>query len=328
MIVGIGLMIAAAVIFGSFNLFGKRIPFVVYFTGDLSGLDVGAAVNFRGVRIGEVTQLELHFDAQTKQFLIPVYAEIDPDNFIVTGAETVGTPGESIPILVKQGLRAQLSSQSFVTGKLLIELDFHPGTPATLIHQDDSVQEIPAIPSTLQQLQSSVEQLVKTIAAANLPEMIKDVRQLIASLDSQVQALNAPEISQETQQLLQQLTTLTENTNARINEMATDFQQTAASIQQTANQGTVAVDSANKMFTDISTAVESARPMIDALDNAAQRASTLLATANGTIEPGSPVYLELMKLMNEMTMMSQSIRNLADELERDPTSVLFGRQEN
>ena len=232
MIVGIGLMIAAAVIFGSFNLFGKRIPFVVYFTGDLSGLDVGAPVNFRGVRIGEVTQLELHFDAQTKTFLIPVYAEIDPDNFIVTGAETVGTPGESIPILVQQGLRAQLSSQSFVTGKLLIELDFHPGTPATLIHQDDSVQEIPAIPSTLQQLQSSVEQLVKTIAAANLPEMIKDVRQLIASLDSQVQALNAPEISQETQQLLQQLTTLTENTNARINEMATDFQQTAASIQQ------------------------------------------------------------------------------------------------
>ena len=68
--------------------------------------------------------------------------------------------------------------------------------------------------------------------------------------------------------------------------------------------------------------------MIDALDNAAQRASTLLATANGTIEPGSPVYLELMNLMNEMTMMSQSIRNLADELERDPTSVLFGRQEN
>lgn len=328
MIVGIGLMIAAAVIFGSFNLFGTRIPFVVYFTGDLSGLDVGAPVNFRGVRIGEVTKLELHFDARTKSFLIPVYAEIDPDNFVVTGADTVGTPGESIPILVKQGLRAQLSSQSFVTGKLLVELDFHPDTPANMVHQDESVQEIPAVPSTLQQLQSSVEQLVKTIAAANLPEMIKDVRQLIASLDSQVQSINAPEISEETRKLLQELTALTENTNARINEMATNFEQTAASIQQTADQGTVAVDSANKMFTDISSAVESARPMIEALDSAANHASSLLATANGTIEPGSPVYRELMATLNEITLMSQSIRNLADELERDPTSVLFGRQEN
>jgi len=327
-IVGIGLMIAAAVIFGSFNLFGTRIPFVVYFTGDLSGLDVGAPVNFRGVRIGEVTKLELHFDARTKSFLIPVYAEIDPDNFVVTGADTVGTPGESIPILVEQGLRAQLSSQSFVTGKLLVELDFHPGTPANVVHQDESVQEIPAVPSTLQQLQSSVEQLVKTIAAANLPEMIKDVRQLIASLDSQVQSINAPEISEETRKLLQELTALTENTNARINEMATNFEQTAASIQQTADQGTVAVDSANKMFTDISSAVESARPMIEALDSAANHASSLLATANGTIEPGSPVYRELMATLNEITLMSQSIRNLADELERDPTSVLFGRQEN
>lgn len=328
MIVGIALMIAAAVIFGSVNLFGKRIPFVVYFSGDLSGLDVGAPVNFRGVRIGEVTGLELHFNAETKAFLIPVYAEIDPQNFVIENAGTVRTPGENIPLLVQQGLRAQLSSQSFVTGKLLVELDFHPDTPATMIGEDKDLTEIPAIPSTLEQLQSSVEAIVKSIAAAHLPEMITDVRQLIASLDEQVQAIHATEISDDTRKLLRELTALTENTNNRVNELSTSFDQTAASIRQTADQGTVAVDSANKMFNDISAAVESARPMVEALDTAAQRASTLLATANGTIEPGSPVYRELMELMNEITLMSQSIRNLADQLERDPTSILFGRQEN
>lgn len=328
-VVGIGLMVAAAVIFGSFNLFGKRIPFVVYFQGDLNGLDVGAPVNFRGVPIGQVTGLELHFNADTKQFTIPVYGEIDPENFVIEGSAAVRTEGENIPLLVKQGLRAQLSSQSFVTGKLLIELDFHPDTPATMLADaDEHVQEIPTIPSTLEQLQSSVEAIVKSIAAANLPEMMTDVRQLIASLDQQVQALHTTEISEDTRKLLQQLTALTENTNARIDEMSESFDRAATSIQQTADQGTVAVDSANRMFNDISAAVESARPMVEALDTAAKRASALLATANGTIEPGSPVYRELMGLMNEITLMSQSIRNLADQLERDPTSILFGRQEN
>ncbi len=327
-IVGIGLMVAAALIFGSFSFFGQRIPFVVYFQGDLSGLDVGAPVNFRGVRIGEVTGVELHFDAATKKFLIPVYAEIDPENFIVENVGSITRAGESIPVLIQQGLRAQLSSQSFVTGKLLVELDFHPDTPATMIGDDKGVAEIPAIPSSLEELQSSIEKLVKTIAAAHLPELITDVRDLIKDLDSQVNAIHATQISEDTRQLLQQLIVLTENTSSRIDEISASVDATTASIRQTADRGTAAMQSADTMFNDISAAVASARPMIEALDSAASRASTLLVTANGTIEPGSPLYRELMDLLNEVTLMSQSIRNLADQLERDPTSVLFGRQEN
>ena len=51
--------------------------------------------------------------------------------------------------MIEKGLRAQLVTQSLVTGQLQIELDFRPDTPGTLIGPDNGEPEIPAIKSSL-----------------------------------------------------------------------------------------------------------------------------------------------------------------------------------
>ena len=52
-------------------------------------------------------------------------------------------------------MRAQLGSDSFVTGLMYVALDIEPNTPIQMVAPPGSpLQEIPAIPNTLEQAQA------------------------------------------------------------------------------------------------------------------------------------------------------------------------------
>src|SRR5512139_3715931 len=108
------LVVAGVMVFGSGKFFAKRNTVVMFFEGSVKGLNVGSPVVFRGVKIGEVTNVRLLFDPQKLSALIAVYAEVDPESF------TVSVPGEEKSVLekarrgallkplVEKGLKAQL----------------------------------------------------------------------------------------------------------------------------------------------------------------------------------------------------------------------------
>ena len=153
----LALAVAAVMVFGSGKFLAKTIPAVMYFEGSVKGLSVGAPVVFRGVRVGSVTNVELIFDPKKLTFLIPVYIEIDPSK-VKTTAKVKGNL-EYLQPLVERGLRAQLESQSFVTGQLMINIDFFPDTLPGLVGLDPRYAEIPTIASTLDQLSKDIQNL-------------------------------------------------------------------------------------------------------------------------------------------------------------------------
>ena len=59
----IALFLAGLMVLGGGQLFTKRETYVIYFPGSVNGLKVGAAVNFRGVTIGEVTDVRAVYNA-------------------------------------------------------------------------------------------------------------------------------------------------------------------------------------------------------------------------------------------------------------------------
>jgi paraquat-inducible protein B len=50
----------------------------VYFQGSVAGLDVGAPVTFRGVRVGSVTGIAVHLDMTDLTARVPVYLDVNP----------------------------------------------------------------------------------------------------------------------------------------------------------------------------------------------------------------------------------------------------------
>ena len=142
------IMAASLVVFGSGKFFQKTVKCVMYFDESVKGLSVGAPVLFQGVQIGSVTSIVLQVDPGKMQTQIPVIIEYEPEKFQVAASrEMLRDPRKNIPKLIEKGLRAQLGMQSFITGQLVIELDFYPDTPASSQeHRAKDYIEIPNHP--------------------------------------------------------------------------------------------------------------------------------------------------------------------------------------
>ena len=70
--------------------FTKRIRFVLFFDGSVRGLKKNAPVEFKGIKVGQVTDIRLEFDQQDTSFRIPVLIEIEPERIIARGESGAG----------------------------------------------------------------------------------------------------------------------------------------------------------------------------------------------------------------------------------------------
>ena len=141
----------------------QRSFYVLYFDQSVRGLDVGAPVEFRGIRIGEVKDVTLEFDDATGQFRIPVLVAIEPQRVTNVDDMDVGLRHDALQRLVRKGLRAQLQMGSLLTGQLFVELDMHEEAKAAEIVWSEPYPEFPTVPAALEEITSSVTQLAKRL---------------------------------------------------------------------------------------------------------------------------------------------------------------------
>ena len=139
------LAIIAVLVFGGSRFFQDKRYFVTYFDGSVTGLRVGSNVLFRGVRVGYVTDIGILTDASLASFTVPVTYQILPEAFTVlrAPADNGGTRRADIRNdLIDRGLRAKPEGESYVTGQLVIQLDFYPDArpPAEDDHAAHEVQ--------------------------------------------------------------------------------------------------------------------------------------------------------------------------------------------
>lgn len=174
----LALIVAAAFLFGSGLLFKQRRLAVTYFQGSVGGLQNGAPVNFRGVRVGSVANVVLELDARTLDARIPVYLDLEPDRLTWVGGEPVAT---DVSQLVDKGLRARLAMQSVVTGQMEVALDFLPDSPAKLVGAD--LPEIPSAPSEFEALKQTVSELPLAEIANRVDAVLARLDHLLASGD-------------------------------------------------------------------------------------------------------------------------------------------------
>jgi paraquat-inducible protein B len=189
--------------------------FVMYFDGSLRGLSPGAPIDFNGLTVGEVKQINLEYDPTTKRLLFPVSVEVYPDRLRARqrkGAppiETPGVAGHFLDNLVAQGYRAQLRSGNILTGQLYIAFDRFPNAPKATVNRSTTPVEIPTTPGTLQELTGAVTQIAAKIEKLPLEELTTDAHQAmqtlnstLASVDQLVKKIDG-EVTPEVQTVLQ-----------------------------------------------------------------------------------------------------------------------------
>ncbi|SFN10499.1 intermembrane transport protein PqiB [Variovorax sp. OV329] len=166
---------------------GESRHMLLYFNQSLRGLTPGAAVDFRGIVIGEVKSIGVEFDSEHREFRMPVFVEIYPERLRRRAHEkqedSRWTPEQRIRWLVNKGLRAQLRTGNLLTGQVYVALDFFPKAPAAKVDIDKSPLELPTVANSLDDLQAQVQEIASKINKVPFEQIGQDARTAMASLD-------------------------------------------------------------------------------------------------------------------------------------------------
>lgn len=140
---------------------------VIKFSESIRGLSIGAAVEFRGLQIGEVTDIQLVYDVDNDEVTIPVTIAIDDSrlkfkgkNHSVSKLDSHNSK-ERTNHLVKNGLRAQLETGNLLTGQRYVLLDFFPDAEPYIINWDADIPELPSVQGTLGAVKADITSILK-----------------------------------------------------------------------------------------------------------------------------------------------------------------------
>ena len=292
--------VVAILLFGGTQLFKRTSQVVSVFQGSVSGLVVGSPVTFRGVTIGKVRNIEVQVNVADNTGAIPVYMELEPDKISWThGAYRHDAQGMAVAIAA--GLRAQLRSESLVTGQLSVDLDFYPGSPLVLTHLSQREIEIPTMPSDMQ----------------NLKDEIRD--------------LNLRDLADKTRLALTGMQHLLDTASEQLGPVANSLRDTLTTTQLTLKA--VQADAARTMRHIDDLAVEGHSQLVtngrdlDQLlrtaQSAAAQADKLVTTLNDMTAPRSPIRDDLQASVRDLAASADSLRTFTREFERDPAATLF-----
>ncbi len=301
----IALTVMSVIVFGSGKLFSKTIPVVFYFNGSVQGLSVGSPGTFKGVQIGEVKEISLTFNPEGMELKIPVHAGLYPDRIQLTTGQR---RSENLKKAIEAGLRAQLQTQSLITGQLMIALDFHPDEPARY-QGDGSVIEIPTVPTV-------VEQLSQVIKGIKFDEILSKLTRVVEGVEKLV---NAPELASSLKSLdaaLQDIQKLARSVDRQVDPLS-------GSVISAADEYGKLAKNINKELAEMSDVLE--KTLASAQATSEKMEKTLNNSANITSD-GSPVMHEMLQALRDMSGAAKSMQSLADSLERHPESVIFGKK--
>jgi paraquat-inducible protein B len=321
-VVGATVLIAVGVaLFGGAQFFVERNLYVAYFEEGTKGLRDGSNVLMNGVRIGHVSEIALLVDATSYETITRVTLEIFPDTFIQTRNGKVVGQGmqENLThdqLIFDAGLRANLDIESYVTGQLLVELALRPDTRATLHGADPPHPEIPTVPSNIQELLDNVRNWV-----ADARENI-DFAELGERLESILRGVDELSNSEDLRSSLAGISAILNHG---------DTQALAGSMRSALKEVQIAAADASELFrgmdADVGTLTDELQPVISRLNEALQEAEQTLAAARRQLQGDSEQVLQLQATLLEIERATRAMREFFDYVERNPESLLKGRQE-
>jgi phospholipid/cholesterol/gamma-HCH transport system substrate-binding protein len=330
----LALIVVGVLIFGSGKFLTKSQTYVMYFEGSVRGLNVGAPLVFRGVKIGSVTRIQLVANTDDLSFQIPVFVESERRHFTLTGDDTLDlSPEEQLALLVARGMRAQLIKQSMVTGQLIVELDFHPDKPAKLVAGYSEYMQIPTI-------SSGMDDLMKQIEKAPIEDILNKV---LSAVDGIEKAVNSKEVKgslRSLEQTVKNLNKLVLNIDSRIEPLVSTVEETVKDYGKLARNvdrqvkpvlsGIVETERhANKLVKNVDAQVTR---LGSSIDEAAKSAAAALVEAKKTLDTieglagkDSQMIYQITTTLKELSAAARSIRVWADYLERHPEALLRGK---
>ncbi|WP_034946464.1 intermembrane transport protein PqiB [Erwinia oleae] len=181
------------------SLYTLHKDFLMFFSDSIRGLQPGAPVEFRGIRLGTVAEVPYKSNKVAQQldndYRIPVLIRIEPDRFQSMLGKDFDID-QHLKDGIKNGLRASLKSANLLTGSLYIDLDFYKNAkPVAGVTSFAGYKLIPTVSGGLAQIQQKLMDALDKInnlplnpvlneATGTLKESQRTLRELQKTLDN------------------------------------------------------------------------------------------------------------------------------------------------
>ncbi|GEO80107.1 PqiB family protein [Pararhodospirillum oryzae] len=163
-------------------------PVVLRFTQSVRGLAVGAPLDFRGLEVGRVRSIDLSYDRVAGDFNTVVTVDVSLSRLARTGMPTRDEElrarwTERMAALVKRGLRAQLRSDSLLTGQLYIALDFFEKADPVAFDPKADPPVLPTVPGDLEALYAQIRTILDSLGKVPFDTLGQDLHAVLTRLE-------------------------------------------------------------------------------------------------------------------------------------------------
>jgi paraquat-inducible protein B len=308
---GFALAVVAMLVFSGLHLFTKSLRVMVVFQGSVAGLAVGSPVTFRGVPIGSVAGMSVRIAGRDANAFIPVYLDLELGR-VHWPIDRTRANNYGLQHAIDLGLRAQLISESLVTGQLEVDFDFYPGTPATLSEPSGGVPEIPTLPSDLQHFKEQLLHMNLPELADNARNTLIGVQQVMNHLAGKIDPVadNIDLVAKSAQLTLDTATSV-------LRSLQADAGHTLGHIDQLADETQHQVTAGGRELS----------PVLANADKVSANANKLVTSLNSMVGQGAPMRSDLEASLRDLAASAASLRDLTRHLQRNPAGTVFGKSQ-
>jgi len=319
----IALAVVGVSVFASQSLFRTQTTLISYFDESVNGLDVGAPVKFKGVPIGQVSEIQVRLDLQEETFQVPVLYRIDvaPVTNVAGRSVNLADP-EVLQRQVDEGLRAQLQMESLLTGKLYIELTFTDDpTAVAAVGGDAPYPEVPTLLSPMARIGEEASGLVSDLRRFDVNTINQNLVELLVTANRKIDKLNVAAINDSLLQTIRSVQTLAEAPEIRralddVPRIAARLDTTLADVQVLARSLNDAVPSTAG---SLDATTDELIATLDALQQTMQDTRQMLSTDSG-------IGYRVEDALANLSEAAEALRVLAVSLERDPSMFIRGKE--
>ncbi len=316
MIGGGALLLIAVLAFGGSSLFTKPQRFAVFFDESVHGLDPGAPVKVRGVRVGRVADITVRFDAAKHDSVVEVVCEVTKNVLVGPDGKRIDfSENGRITELVKDGMRAELAVAGLATGMLYVELGFDEEQkyplPANL--PEAEIPVVPAIPSMIAEFTASITEILGKLGQVDYAGISSELKALMATTRTKIDALQ-----------LQPAVDEVKGAAAAVRVLASDpkISEAFANVNRTLGQVGTLVEHFDQQV--VPAGAELQKTLAEARAAMAQL-NTAAASVRNLVGPQTGLGEEAVRTLQRVGDAAEAMQRLVDFLERNPKALLTGR---
>jgi paraquat-inducible protein B len=304
----LALIIVALLSARSVHLFSKPGRFVAYFNESVQGLDVGGAVKLRGVRMGRVLTIRVHYDSKTRQSQAVIVAELENNAITDMASQTIKfSDRATLQGLIDEGLRAKIELAG-ITGQQFVELDFLDPQqfPAPRLGSAAEYPVMPTVPFGMSELIGNISKFVSDVNKIDFAGISRELKSLLATANQKVGELDLRKMVTQVTAAADSIAALAGSADAQA--AFANFNKTATNVQ-----GLVA-----KLDTQVDPVAAELVRTLRSFHDAAESIQKLLGPQSGLGE-------EAVRTLRQLTETAKSLQELADFLERNPNALITGK---